>query len=163
MYSKIINPITNRKVNINNKKGKTILLNYINLLKGSGKKIFLPDIGWTEISTEEEKDNQHQEFEDTEEYHNMINEAINDNIMNDPDITPYVDDYMYTMEVNHERALNQILYSVFDNYSFDNDGILLESYGHNIESIRRLLRMNQWNGRRVLSILQENPYYGTSF
>lgn len=36
MYNKIINPITNRYVNINSKQGKTILNNYINYLNGGG-------------------------------------------------------------------------------------------------------------------------------
>ena len=34
MYKKIVNPETGRKVNINNKLGKKILSNYINLLRG---------------------------------------------------------------------------------------------------------------------------------
>ena len=33
MYSKIVNPKTNRKVNINSKLGKNILKNYYSILK----------------------------------------------------------------------------------------------------------------------------------
>ena len=38
MYNKIVNPITGRKVNVNGKLGKKILLNYINLLRGGNGK-----------------------------------------------------------------------------------------------------------------------------
>ena len=63
MFNKIINPVTNRKVNTNSKLGNEILQTYLNNLSGGrlsaaqrGRrketrttKVFLPDTGWTVI------------------------------------------------------------------------------------------------------------------
>ena len=39
MYNKIINPKTNRAVNINSKQGKSIMTTYYNILKGAGENV----------------------------------------------------------------------------------------------------------------------------
>ena len=42
MYSKITNPITGRKISINGKLGKTILINYLLVLKGQARLFLRP-------------------------------------------------------------------------------------------------------------------------
>ena len=44
MYNRIVNPLTNRKVNINSKLGKKIILNYLNILNGGASEVFMEDL-----------------------------------------------------------------------------------------------------------------------
>ena len=145
MYNFIVNPATGRKVNINNKKGRTILINYINLLKGSGDKIFLPDIGWTRrtgiMETDMETDRETDRETDMENLQSKIstdlweqmvksnnyNEIIEviDNLRDRTDLSEHFNRER-TVELVTEARRNYILQLVEDNNAtmLDNNRIL---------------------------------------
>lgn len=89
MYKKIVNPNTNRYVNVNTILGRKIINNYFNsLMKGGTTKLFLPDIGWTDLESpmQEEKEIEYlpEEFQTHEE--------IQDFFENKPIIQEYLQD-----------------------------------------------------------------------
>lgn len=98
MYKKIVNPKTNRYVNVNTILGRKIINNYFNsLMKGGANKLFLPDIGWTDLESQikEEKEIKYlpEEFQTQEEIQNFFeNKPIIQEYLQDDNIIDNIRD-----------------------------------------------------------------------
>lgn len=98
MYKKIVNPKTNRYVNVNTILGRKIINNYFNsLIKGGANKLFLPDIGWTDLESQmqEEKEINYlpEEFQTQEEIQNFFeNKPIIQEYLQDDNIIDNIRD-----------------------------------------------------------------------